>query len=68
MSRFTISPAAADGLDEILAFVAGEGTPCAQIVADRMHAAILRAARYPLLGHAHPAIDDPSLRVRVATP
>jgi antitoxin ParD1/3/4/toxin ParE1/3/4 len=68
MSRFTISPAAADDLDEILAFVARDGTSRAEIVAGRLRAAILRAAKHPLLGHAHPAIDDPALRVWVVAP
>lgn len=68
MNRFIISPAAADDLDELLAFVARDSASRAEIVAGRLRVAIHRAARHPLLGHVHSSIDDPALRVWVAAP
>lgn len=68
MNRAVFSPAAAQDLDEILAFVALDGESRAELVAARLRAGIERIAIRPLLGHNIASLDNSALRIWTVRP
>lgn len=62
MTRYVLSPAAADDLDEIWSFIAGDDVDAAERVIEELEKACEQLARSPLIGHLREDLADSSFR------